>query len=125
MFLWQMPHFWSLAVRYKDDYTKGGFPVLPARIGVERTLYHVGLYTFAYIGVAIAAPWFVNTHVLYLIVILPLALKVLWEFFAYYRAHGTRSWLPFFLWVNLSMLAFVCVPVFDKWLLYFLNVSWQ
>jgi protoheme IX farnesyltransferase len=120
LFLWQMPHFWSLAVRYKDDYEKGGFPVLPARIGVERTLYHVGLYTFTYIGVALAAPWFVNTHVLYLLVVLPLAIKVLWEFFSYYS--GKKTWLPFFLWVNLSMLAFICVPVFDRWFRYFIHV---
>ncbi|MCB0351348.1 MAG: protoheme IX farnesyltransferase [Bdellovibrionales bacterium] len=123
MFLWQMPHFWALAVRYKDDYAKGGFPVLPLRLGVERTLYHVGLYTFAYVGVAIAAPWFVNTHVFYLIIILPLALKVLWEFFKYYHSEGQTKWLPFFLWVNLSMLAFICVPVFDKWFFYFISVA--
>ena len=43
MFLWQMPHFWSLAIRYKDDYKKGGFPVLPAVIGVPKTLFHIGL----------------------------------------------------------------------------------
>ena len=44
MFFWQMPHFWSLAIRYKEDYVKGGFPVLPAKLGVDRTLYHIGIY---------------------------------------------------------------------------------
>jgi len=27
MFLWQLPHFWLLLVKYKDEYEKGGFPV--------------------------------------------------------------------------------------------------
>lgn len=123
LFLWQMPHFWALAVRYKDDYARGGFPVLPTKIGVDRTLYHMGLYTFAYVGVAMAAPWFVNTHVLYLLFILPLAIKVLVEFFKYYHSGGQKKWLPFFLWTNLSMLVFICVPVFDKWFLYFINAA--
>lgn len=115
MFLWQMPHFWALAVRYKNDYALGGFPVLPNKIGVERTLYHIGLYTFAYIGVAMSAPLFVATHVSYVIFIVPLSLKVIWEFFRYFHSENQKTWLPFFLWVNLSMLAFICVPVFDKW----------
>lgn len=118
MFLWQMPHFWALAVRYKNDYEQGGFPVLPLKIGVERTLYHIGLYTFAYVGVAIAAPWFVTTHVLYVLLIVPLSLKVIYEFFRYFHSEQQKKWLPFFLWVNLSMLAFICVPVFDKWFFY-------
>ncbi len=118
MFLWQMPHFWALAVRYKNDYERGGFPVLPLKIGVERTLYHIGLYTFAYVGVAMAAPWFITTHVMYVLFIVPLAIKVIYEFFRYFHSEQQKKWLPFFLWVNLSMLAFISVPVFDKWFFY-------
>ena len=28
MFLWQMPHYWALALKFKDDYAKGGVPTL-------------------------------------------------------------------------------------------------
>lgn len=123
MFLWQMPHFWALAVRYRDDYARGGFPVLPTQIGIERTVYHVGLYTFTYAGVAIASPWFVSTHILYIVLIVPLALKVIWEFFKFFHSKNNERWLPFFLWTNLSMLVFICVPVFDKWILYYRSVG--
>ncbi|MCH2534075.1 MAG: protoheme IX farnesyltransferase [Bdellovibrionales bacterium] len=115
MFLWQMPHFWSLAIRYKDDYKKGGFPVLPAVIGVPKTLFHIGLYTFTYIGFALASPWFVQAHVSYIVLVLPFAFMVLWAFFKYYQAGGHKKWLPFFLWVNFSLIAFVVAPVIDKW----------
>ena len=30
LFTWQIPHFLSLAVIYKDDYSKGGFKMLPS-----------------------------------------------------------------------------------------------
>lgn len=114
MFLWQMPHFWALAIRYSDDYARGGFPVLPVRVGTHRAMYHVGLYVFTYVGVALMAPWFVHAHMLYLLLVLPMCFKVLWEFKKYYSG---RSWLPFFLWTNLSLLIFLAAPVMDKWLL--------
>lgn len=116
MFLWQMPHFWSLAIRFRDDYEQGGFPVLPVAVGVNRALYHVGLYVFTYVGVALMAPWFLQAHVLYLILVLPMSFKVLWEFKKYYTAGASRAWLPFFLWTNLSLLIYLAAPVMDKWL---------
>ena len=123
MFFWQMPHFWSLAIRYKDDYAQGGFPVLPAKLGVDRTLYHIGLYTLAYVGLALVAPLFLETHVLHLLLVIPFSLKVAWEFMKYFRSQKREAWLPFFLWVNLSMLVFVAAPVFDRWLKYYLEVG--
>ena len=115
MFLWQMPHFWALAIRFREDYKKGGFPVLPTQLGIEKTLYHMGLYMFAYVGVALAAPWFLRTNILYLLLVVPLTVKVMLEFFKYFRARGQNGWLPFFLWVNVSMLVFLGVPVLDRW----------
>jgi heme o synthase len=116
MFLWQMPHFWCLAIRYREDYAKAGVPVLPLTIGVDRTLYHIGLYMFAYVGLAAAAPWFFKANVFYILLVLPMAVKVMLEFFKYFQAQGERRWLPFFLWTNFSMLAFIAAPVMDKWL---------
>lgn len=116
MFLWQMPHFWSLAIRFRDDYAKGGFPVLPVRVGVDRALYHVGLYVFTYVGVASLAPFFLRSHVVYLIFVLPVGFKVLWEFRKFYLSSEGRGWLPFFLWTNFSLLIFLAAPVMDKWL---------
>lgn len=116
MFLWQMPHFWSLAIRYQNDYKLGGIPVLPVAIGTDRTLYHMGLYMFAYVALAVAAPAFTRVHLFYLIVSLPFALKILWEFFKFSRSGGAKEkWLPFFLWTNFSVLVFLVGPVIDKW----------
>lgn len=116
MFLWQMPHFWSLAIRFREDYERGGFPVLPVKIGAQRAMYHIGLYLFTYVGVALASPWFLQTHVLYLLLVLPVSLKVIWEFRKYYQNQERKAWLPFFLWTNLSLLIYLAVPVMDKWL---------
>lgn len=115
MFLWQMPHFWALAIRFKDDYSKGGIPVLPLILGTGRTLFHMGLYMFAYVGLAIASPWFTTAYFIYLLVVLPFAFKVLYEFYRYYRTGAEKRWLPFFLWTNFSVLVFLIAPVLDRW----------
>lgn len=115
MFLWQMPHFWALALRYREDYAAAGIPVLPVVIGEQRTLYHIGLYVFAYAAWAVFSPWFISVWIGYLLVILPFVGKVVLEFMAYYKEPTSKRWLPFFLWTTFSVLIFVIIPVFDKW----------
>ncbi|ADD42106.1 heme o synthase [Stackebrandtia nassauensis] len=44
VFFWQPPHFWALAVKYKDDYAAAGIPMLPVvasarRVGLESVIY--------------------------------------------------------------------------------------
>lgn len=121
MFLWQMPHFWSLAIRYKNDYQQGGIPVLPAALGVDRTLYHMGLYLITYVGVALAAPWFLHVNLLYVFLVLPVTLKLVWEFFKYFQAGAQKSWIRFFLWINLSLLIYLLVPVADRWIYFWMT----
>lgn len=115
MFMWQMPHYWSLAVRYKDDYMKAGFPVMPTRLSRDKALFIIGLYTFCYVGLAIVSPWLAPAGLGYLILVLPLAGKILWEFVRFYRSEKGERWLPFFLWTTASILVFLVVPVLDRW----------
>jgi heme o synthase len=115
MFFWQMPHFWALALKYKDDYEKGGVPTLPVSMGGERTLYHIGIYTFAFVITAIAAPWFVHASWAYLALVLPFCFKIMQEFWRFFKSGGKLRWFAFFMWVNIAMLIFIFVPVFDKW----------
>jgi protoheme IX farnesyltransferase len=44
VFLWQPPHFYALAIKFKDDYRRAGIPMLPVvaslnRVGVETVIY--------------------------------------------------------------------------------------
>lgn len=116
MFLWQMPHFWSLAIRYREDYKNGGFPVLPVELGVTSTIYHLGLYFCAYVGLVFAAPFFVKAHAVYLLILIPLSVKLIWEFVKYYRSNGETRWLPFFMWTTFSVLLYLGGHVADRWL---------
>lgn len=115
LFLWQMPHFWALALKFMDDYRDGNVPTLPVTLGVDRTLYHMGIYTFLYVVVALAAPLFVRSSWLFLLLVFPVCFKVMQEFFRLFKSKGKERWLAFFLWINLSVLVFLFVPVVDKW----------
>ncbi|HEX6870786.1 MAG TPA: heme o synthase, partial [Micromonosporaceae bacterium] len=44
VFFWQLPHFYALALRFKDDYARAGIPMLPVvasahRVGVESVVF--------------------------------------------------------------------------------------
>ncbi|MEY4615786.1 MAG: protoheme farnesyltransferase [Pseudomonadota bacterium] len=114
LFLWQIPHFWVLAIKYKDDYAKGDFPVLPVALGNQKTFGQIIVYTILYVLVALAAPWFMHTSWMYLAIIGPFVIFVVQTLIKYIRTDGEK-WLGFFLWLNFSMLAFLFVPVIEKW----------
>lgn len=121
LFLWQMPHFWALAIKFKDDYHEGGIPTLPVALGMEKTLYQMGMYTLAYVGCALASPMFYKTSWFYVLLVIPLSLKVLWEYKKFHQSGGKENWLRFFMWINSSVLIYLFVPVLDKWNFLFIH----
>ncbi|USZ69637.1 heme o synthase [Halorussus salilacus] len=44
IFLWTPAHFYNLALAYKDDYARGGFPMMPVVRGEAVTRKHILLY---------------------------------------------------------------------------------
>jgi len=45
IFIWTPPHFWALAVRYRDDYAAADVPMLPVVASMERTAVEILVYT--------------------------------------------------------------------------------
>ena len=56
IFLWTPPHFWALAVKYKDDYSAAEVPMLPSVASMESTSRQIVAYSVAVwaLGVAFA-----------------------------------------------------------------------
>jgi len=146
LFLWQMPHFWALAIKYKNDYADGGIPVLPVVVGDKRALIHIGAYLFVYVVFALCAPLFTFTYWVFYLASIPMTSWLILTYFKYYRvlnspllhpkssssedfsAEATdkiltykRRWLGFFLAVSLSLLVFLLQPLLDRWLFLFLK----
>jgi protoheme IX farnesyltransferase len=56
-FMWQFPHFWSIAWVAYDDYVRGGYQMLPFNEGrTKRTAFQVLLYSFFLLPVSLL-PW--------------------------------------------------------------------
>ncbi|MGZ3697527.1 MAG: UbiA family prenyltransferase [Bdellovibrionota bacterium] len=115
LFFWQMPHFWVLALRYKSDYEKGGFPTLPVTHGEGITVERIRVWCLAYAGLILLAPLFLHVGLVYLVIAIPVILKVLWELRAFARAPESKRWLHFFLWVNFSLILVLAAAVLDLW----------
>jgi protoheme IX farnesyltransferase len=45
IFYWTPPHFWALAIRYRDDYARAQVPMLPVVASLRTTAVRIVLYT--------------------------------------------------------------------------------
>jgi protoheme IX farnesyltransferase len=58
VFFWQPPHFWALAIKYREDYRSAGIPMLPVVASVHRVLVESVVYSWLMVAVSLAAwPW--------------------------------------------------------------------
>jgi protoheme IX farnesyltransferase len=53
VFLWTPPHFWSLAMRFKDDYAAAGVPMLPAVATPARVTRQIVGYSWAMVAASL------------------------------------------------------------------------
>ncbi len=47
IFVWTPPHFWALAIKYRDDYAAADVPMLPVVASPAKTARQIVLYTVA------------------------------------------------------------------------------
>jgi protoheme IX farnesyltransferase len=85
VFYWTPPHFWALAVRYRDDYEKAGVPMLPVVVGIEATTRRMLLYTALMVGVSLILVPAAGMRWLYLVAALGLGGWFLYDTWAVYR----------------------------------------
>ncbi len=45
IFIWTPPHFWALAVRYRDDYEAANVPMMPVVTSLRRTTLEILIYS--------------------------------------------------------------------------------
>jgi heme o synthase len=53
IFYWTPPHFWALAIRYRDDYARADVPMLPVVASFRTTARRIVLYTLLLVGLTI------------------------------------------------------------------------
>jgi protoheme IX farnesyltransferase len=85
VFYWTPPHFWALAIRYKDDYERAGVPMLPVVAGVEATTRKMLLYTGLMVAVSLFLVPVAGMRWIYLMAAIVLGGWFLWDTWRVYR----------------------------------------
>jgi len=53
IFIWTPPHFWALAVKYREDYEAAHVPMLPVVASFDRTARQILMYTVLLVAVSL------------------------------------------------------------------------
>jgi protoheme IX farnesyltransferase len=115
LFFWQMPHFWVLALKYSRDYDRGGFPTLPVAKGTEVTRAQITLWCLAYSGVGLLSALFFPTGIPGVLGSLAISTWLLVELYRFIKLPEQKTWLRFFLSINLSLILYLAVISADLW----------
>ncbi|MFN2504991.1 MAG: heme o synthase [Acidimicrobiales bacterium] len=89
IFAWTPPHFWALAIRYREDYAAAHVPMLPAVASLADTARRILQYTVALWATSLLFYWVGRMGVLYLG-----AALVLGALFVWYAAQLSRDSTP-------------------------------
>ncbi|MDG4831917.1 heme o synthase [Solwaraspora sp. WMMD1047] len=53
VFFWQLPHFYALAIKYKDDYARAAIPMLPVVASPRRVNLEIVLFSWLTVGASL------------------------------------------------------------------------
>lgn len=96
IFVWTPPHFWSLALYYRSDYARGGFPMLPVTRGTAHTCLNILLYSCALAGVSLLPALAGSAGMLYLAAALALGVEFIRRAARLYRDYRAADALATF-----------------------------
>jgi len=117
LFLWQPPHFWSLAIRRRDEYRAAGYPVLPVVKGVFRTKVQMIPYIALLIPASILLYRYGYTGIFFLV--LSVALGAVWLIHSLsgIRSGNDEKWAKsdFLISVNYLMAVFIVMILDTRW----------
>ncbi|CAJ63214.2 putative protoheme IX farnesyltransferase [Frankia alni ACN14a] len=67
VFFWTPPHFWALAMKFRDDYAAAGIPMLPVVAPVEVVTRRIVGYSYAMVAASLALVPVAHTGPVYLV----------------------------------------------------------
>jgi heme o synthase len=111
VFYWTPPHFWALALRYRDDYAAAGVPMLPVVAGVEATTRRMLLYTALVVAVSLLLVPLGPMSWIYLVAALALGVWFLWDTWRVHR-DPSRA-MALFMTSNLYLAALFAAVMLD------------
>jgi protoheme IX farnesyltransferase len=85
---WQMPHFYALAMRRRDDYAAADLPVLPVKRSMRTTKYHIMAYIVAFYASVVGLFLAGYAGLLYLVA---MSVCCIWWFWSGLKGFNTKN----------------------------------
>ncbi len=98
IFLWTPPHFWALAVKYREDYASVDVPMLPSVATLSTTARKIMGYTLALIAVSLVLAPVANLGWVYLAAAVITGGVFLWAAVAVLRSPTPATAMRLFGW---------------------------
>jgi len=108
IFLWTPPHFWALAMRYRNDYARAGVPMLPVVRGEDETARQIVGYSVVLVATTLLLVPVAGMGVLYFVAALALGGWFLWLAIRLFRERTPQSCRALFTY-SLAYLALLYV----------------
>jgi protoheme IX farnesyltransferase len=91
IFVWTPPHFWALAIKYRDEYAAADVPMLPAVASLGTTARQILAYTTILWGVTLAFGAVASMGLIYWIAAVVLGAVFVFYAIRLYRERSTAS----------------------------------
>lgn len=111
MVLWQMPHFFAIAVWHIKDYTAAGIPVLPVIKGMKITKIRMAIYILAFTIAAAMLTVFNYTGYIYLTTVIAISLTWLALSIAGFNSKKDQDWGRQMFQLSLVLILAICVAI--------------
>lgn len=125
MGIWQMPHFYAIAMYRMKDYKNAGIPVMPLIIGTLATKIQIILYVIAFLAAEIALTLSGFTGYVYLFAIL--LVGTFWLFFGVrgFFLKDESAWARKMFFISLlALLTFSFVVPIDSLFTHGILITW-
>lgn len=108
LMVWQLPHFYAIAIFRESDYRKAGLPVWSAQLGAESTKAQILFWVALFIFVAALPTILGATGIIYLLVMSALSAFWIVQGILYYKRENTERWSKRMFGISLVVLLVFC-----------------
>lgn len=90
--LWQMPHFYAIAIYRLEEYSAASIPVLPIKKGILAAKIQMLLYVAAFVISSLSLTFFGYTGITYAIIVTILGAAWIGQSVSGFKTHDDKRW---------------------------------
>lgn len=109
--LWQMPHFYAIALYRLEEYSKASIPVMPLVRGLKKTKKQMFLYVCCFMGVALLLPLLQPMGKLYVVSLITLSCAWLWIAAKGFKCTNEKLWARKMFMCSLAVVMGTCLVI--------------